>query len=198
VNAFRGVMVLFGLALVLPGCDRSPASPAASYFVASVDGSVRSEYSGGGTLHTGTRPTGGRTFSIYSEGEAGHSGQHFTIRSYDSAVPRAGTYPLRLLDGDVSNPANTGFGAQHWRTGEENEFFVADSGTVTVERVRSGRMEGRFEFSGFRFCTEVSDPAPGGGDCVIPAAAPGEAPRITVTGRFRVSPPEGRYSPDVP
>jgi hypothetical protein len=197
MNGMSRLLGLVWVVLTLSGCDAFTSSATVSYFVASVEGSVQSEYAGAGRLYTGSRPGGGQTFSIYSEGEDGHAGQFFSIRSYDGGVPRTGTYPLRLLDGDVSNPENTGFGAQHWRRGgEETEFFVADSGTVTIERATSRQVEGRFEFSGFRFCTEA---ASGGSEaCAIPAAAPQDAPRITVTGRFRVSPPDGRYSPDVP
>jgi len=187
--------------ILLAACDALGVAPPASYFVATVEGAFEHEYVGGGTFSFGTRPTGQRTFLIYSRGEGSHAGHTFWIRNYDGGQLRSGSYPLQLVPGDVGDREARGIGAQYRRSGESEEFFVATSGELIITRSTSKIVEGRFAFTGFRYCSgegHVQMDSAAGEPCTIPAEPPAEAPRIAIVGSFRTVPADTELRPDTP
>jgi len=165
----------------IAACDALPFGGGDPAFLrAEVVGHVSSSYRGTGGFGVGRDGPGTPAyFAINSrgEGEFRHEGFHMYILG--DGPPAVGTYPIVLGTRSAS-----AFTAWYERGGSVDEWFVAEVGEVTIERSGNSRIDGNFRFSGFRYC--VDDGVTREGPCTVPHAWIADAPRIEVTGTFRV------------
>lgn len=193
----RSVAVV-SLALVVGACGPGPtADPRASYFAASLSGAVEAQYQGTGEFHTGTPGPGLKQFQIVSTGTGAMSDQSFALTRWDGGRLARGTYPLNLVDLAARERSGTqprGITFQYFRSGAMEEQFVAESGELEITASSRDRVEGRFAFTGFRYClreaVRSNPPVPPVGPCTPATPSLPDAPRITVSGEFTAVPLE--------
>jgi hypothetical protein len=185
-------IALLAAILLASACQSDPTGDArASYFAASLSGAVEAEYEGTGEFHTGTPGPNQKQFQITSTGTGAMSNQSFALTRWDGGRPARGTYPLRLVDLSRYERGGTqpqGITFQYFRRGPMEEQFVAESGYVEITKSSRRRMEGRFTFTGFRYClreaVRSNPPVPPVGPCTPATPSLPDAPRITVSGSF--------------
>ena len=185
--------LLFLAACAEPLGDLSP-----SFLTATVSGAMHREYRGTGEFHTGTPGPGRQQFQVTSR-ESGSDHLSFALTRWDGGRLEEGSYPLSLVDlsahrrGTSAEGQPRGITVQFFtREGNRDEQFVAESGELEITDSSRERVEGRFRFSGFRYCArEVirsNPPVPPEGPCTLPSAPLAGAPRITVSGSFVATP----------
>jgi hypothetical protein len=173
-------------------CGSDPIGGArAPYFAANLSGAVEAEYEGTGEFHTGTPGPNQKQFQITSTGTGAMSNQSFALTRWDGGRLAKGTYPLRLVDLSGYERGGTrpqGITFQYFREGPMVEQFVAESGHLEITESSRSRIEGRFTFTGFRYClreaVRSNPPVPPVGPCTPATPSLVDAPRITVTGSF--------------
>jgi hypothetical protein len=194
----RHPIVLLTAALLASACGSDPIGGArASYFAASLSGAVEAEYQGRGEFHTGTPGPSQKQFQITSTGVGTMSDQSFALTRWDGGRLAKGTYPLRLVGLSGYGRGGTqpqGITFQYFRNGPVVEQFVAESGQLEITESSRKRMEGRFTFTGFRYClreaVRSNPPVPPVGPCTPATPSLPDAPRITVSGSFMATPLE--------
>jgi hypothetical protein len=180
-----GKIALVGV-LAATGCSRADTTGGlerTSFLRASVQGSVRAEYSGTGEFGMDHLP---RTFVLSSTGTGGATGQSLVLRRrQDSAWPAVGRYPLVTVQNAAADPQ--GFTAVYSRTdGRGHESFVARSGAVEITRASAERVEGTFRFEAV-LCSGRSEDQGSFGDCAATDVAT-DARTVELTGSFAVTP----------
>ena len=181
----------------LVGCESNPISDVQpSYLLATVNGALDKQYEGTGEFHTGTPGPGKKQFQVTSQGQGASASQSFTLTRWDGGRLGRGTYPLTLVDASGYREQPRGITVQFSTLeGNQEERFVAEAGELEITSSSEALVEGRFRFTGFRYCArEVvrsNPPVPPVGPCtpLLPAPVP-DAPMITVSGSFVARPLE--------
>ncbi len=193
----RSHVVRLAAVLFLVGCESNPAGDLQpSYMVATLDGALEKQYEGTGEFHTGTPGPGRKQFQVTSQGQGASANQSFTLTRWDGGRLGRGTYPLALVDDSGEQGQLRGITVQFsTREGNQEERFVAESGELEITSSSEALVQGRFRFTGFRYCArEVvrsNPPLPPVGPCTPLLAAPiPNAPKITVSGSFVAKPLE--------
>jgi hypothetical protein len=185
-------VALLTVTLLASACGSDPTGDArASYFAANLSGAVEAEYEGTGEFHTGTPGANQKQFQITSTGTGAMSDQSFALTRWDGGRLAKGTYPLRLVDLSGYERGGTqpqGITFQYFRNGPMVEQFVAESGHLEITESSRKHVEGRFTFTGFRYClreaVRSNPPVPPVGPCTPAIPSLADAPRITVSGSF--------------
>ncbi|MEJ2678940.1 MAG: hypothetical protein P8174_07695 [Gemmatimonadota bacterium] len=195
-----GAMALTSLLLVAAACGDSQdlLSPPSALVQAVIQGAYNEQYdTDHGTFGNGqTAAEGIKTFTIFSGYLEGDVARQILVKRYgDGGLPR-GTYSMKLID--LQDPNRSGIRFEFWRTkawettDARRERFAADSGTIHVTDARADRVEGTFEIQAFRYCLEKMGRygyETVEGPCKVPWKTIEDAPRLTITGHFRVVPP---------
>lgn len=178
-------MLMVGALVLLAACERSPvASPGASVFTATVEGSVVSSYQGTGHFtFTGLRrPAAPAMFILHSSGIGEAQGQGFELYHPGRALVDVGSYTIGADGGP--------FTAVYTRTnGSQVERFAARSGEIQVTGSTSTRVAGTFRFSAV--LSAVCSYRGSAVSCTT-RAADQDAPAVEVSGSFQAVPSAAR------
>ncbi|HEV2150500.1 MAG TPA: hypothetical protein VGR37_24080 [Longimicrobiaceae bacterium] len=190
-------VVRLAAVLSLAACELNPIGDVQpSYMLATVDGALEKQYEGTGEFHTGTPGPGRKQFQVTSQGQGASANQSFTLTRWDGGRLGRGTHPITLVDDAGFRGQMRGITVQFaTREGNQEQRFVAESGELEITSSSETLVEGRFRFTGFRYCArEVvrsNPPVPPVGPCTPLLAAPvPDAPKITVSGSFVTKPLE--------
>jgi hypothetical protein len=193
----RSLVISGVVAAAAAACTSSPWAPQeASFLRAAVSGAVVESYEGTASFHVGTPGPGRQQFQISSYGDV-KTGPSFALTRWDGGRLAVGSYPLGLVDLDPQlrgEPAQPrGITLQYFHTGEEFEAqFVAHQGVLEITHSSRGRVEGRFNFTGERYClrerVRSNPPREPVGPCTPPPARLEGAPEIQVSGTFSATP----------
>ncbi len=184
----RVLLLALPLLAACGGETTAPAGP--SWFRASISGEVTAQYEGTGdfaALRDDERSA--RYFMVFSEGGGPGATERFYIRWPSDARPAEGTYGLVPYQ-DRYGSSNGVVAHYLWSRGDNvtepshAALYVASAGEVRITRSTADEVEGTLTFSGI----QVERSGPMGIERLTPRNQPDPAaPRITVTGTFRVS-----------
>ncbi|HEX2206566.1 MAG TPA: hypothetical protein VHG93_02730 [Longimicrobium sp.] len=188
------------LLLVLPlaaACGSDATVPGPSWFRASISGEVTAQYEGTGDF-AALRDGGddARHFMVFSQVADSRVKDRFYLRWPSAARPAPGTYGLVPYQDRYGS--SLGVVAHYlWGRGDNvsepgrSELYVAHAGEVRITRSTPDEVEGTVVFSGI----QVERSGPMGIERLDPRNQPDPAaPRVTVTGTFRVA----RWDENIP
>lgn len=176
--------------LLLAACADGTGAAGPSWFRASLSGEVTDQFEGTGdfSLQRDDDDTP-RYFRIYSSGLDPAVRETFHVRWPDDRLPQPGTYAL-VPHADQHGSSRGVTAVYLWNRGDNvstparGELYVAASGTVEITRSTDEEIEGTIRFSG----VQVTKVGPAFVERDDPRHQPrSDAPRIEVTGTFRVT-----------
>lgn len=184
----RDAAPLVLLLLLLSGCEGVTDPPGPSFVRATVTGEVQKSFEGVGEWGTGTADHG-KVWSLHATEGGDPRTDAVGLSRFVGGRPSPGSYPIRLLG--YFQDARPGFQGSFLRvlkSGENthvSERYISESGVARITASTDQRVEGAFEFTAFRICTQgIDDGELIYSSCEIPRTPPADAPRITVTGSF--------------
>jgi len=161
------------LCLPVAACETA-VSPTPSWFMASVSGSDSAfTYEGFGTWHRGQFPDGAKLFQLATQGTGEFSGFAFYIHNDSGVRPGRGRHEVTLAGVGVVQEVL--FFSDDFR-----EWFIAESGHVSITESTRARLAGEFEVEVFHYCSRDDNPV----GCPPPAQAPADAERRRIVGSF--------------
>jgi hypothetical protein len=189
-------VALVAAALVIwAGCADLAIEPETTYLHADVEGAFSLEHRGEAHLDRGTMP-GTMHRARYLESNVWRSSMEletalrFQLLSEELLPWEAGTYPLdprNFMSGDYEGTT------AHFQRGPE--WFVSESGTLTITEVVDRRVFGHFELTAVFWCNRALEPE----TCEsLPASYAAESPRLEIRGSFEAEIPGTPVVPRLP
>ncbi len=138
-NYIFGFILLFTVAFFF-GCDDNSTGPGdAGSFTVKITGDVNREFSGSAVFVITTQPEEGFSLALVSGDEREESALMVTFL-FGTASPGKGTHPIS------EDASQTSF-ASWYTSSEHQEYFFAESGSMTVTTATDKRFAGSFQYT---------------------------------------------------
>jgi hypothetical protein len=163
------------------GCEGITATePDDTFFVASIEGAIATEFEGSGRFVVGTdarRPAAPPMFSLFSAGRGASATYSFQLFRRGAELPGVGTYSLAVPVRDAreiqANFSRTG------PRGETLEMYTAYEGELEITLSTPERLEGTFRMTAYLSGRQV-----GPGQIAGSLGRQPDSPTVQVSGRF--------------